>query len=324
MGKLGPRILLGLIFLVLLESYYIINLNNQVEILNRELSITKSDEIIDFEENISINNRYLDGEMKNIDNGDQIDDDCPCVGRTLTLIPFNDLDELTKKYKLNDKNSDNSKKLSKKELFIANVLPVIIENRTKLLATYESLLAIKEQNLTSDEDGEWLRALYSFYEIENGKLDELILAVKPHPISIILAQASLETAWGTSRFFLKSNNIFHVVSTDPNSERRIKTESDDDEVYFKIYESYIDSVDDYMATIARSPLYKIFRKKRHEIDDPFKLVEELGIYSALREEYVRRLKLTIRANNFQKYDNDENINNNIEILYKKGQEIEIE
>ncbi len=326
MGKLAPRILLGLMLLVLLESYYIINLNNQVEILNRELSITKSDEIIDFKENMPVNNRYLDGEMKNIDNGDQIDDDCPCVGRTLTLIPSNNLDELTKKYKLNDKNSDlqsdNSKKLSKKELFIATVLPVIIENRTKLLATYESLLAIKDHNLTSDEDGEWLKALYSFYEIENGKLDELLLAVKPHPISIILAQASLETAWGTSRFFLKGNNIFHVVSTDPNSERRIKTESDNDEVYFKIYESYIDSVDDYMATIARSPLYKTFRKKRQEIDDPFKLVEELGIYSALREEYVRRLKLTIKANNFQKYDTDENINNNIEILYKKGQEIE--
>ena len=104
--------------LVLLESYYIINLNNQVEILNRELSITKSDEIIDFKENMPVNNRYLDGEMKNIDNGDQIDDDCPCVGRTLTLIPSNNLDELTKKYKLNDKNSDlqsdNSKNYLKK------------------------------------------------------------------------------------------------------------------------------------------------------------------------------------------------------------------
>ncbi len=312
MKKLTNKILLGLLFLVLIESYVIVNLNGKLHRITKELFRLQSEDSID----ISNINDVIKEESDNKNNeADQLaENECPCQDKSIVLSPEINLNELLKRYKLNSAESQDTKsqnkKINKKDEFILTVLPVILENRNKLLATYENLIEIKKNNSISDEDNkEWLKTLYTFYGLEEGNIDELIFAVKPNPISLTLAQTALETGWGTSRFYLKGNNLFHIVSTDKNSEKRIKVDSDGDETYFKIYDSHIESVDDYMATIAVSPTYKNFRQKRKETDDPFELANELGSYSELKHEYIRRLKLTIKANNFQRY----NVNNSMEL-----------
>ncbi len=204
----------------------------------------------------------------------------------------------------------------KKERFINLVLPAVDESRRKLIAIHNNLLELRDSNLTL-QDEEYLKALYKVYRIKNGDFDELLLSVKPHPISVILAQAALESGWGTSRFFKEGNNIFGIWSFDSDDER-IKAQSSSD-VYLKKYDSYVESVDDYMALLGRTPQYSAFRKARAVSDDPIELIQHLEIYSELREEYVRRLRLVIEANNFEQYDKSEE-----ESLGENSREVEVE
>ncbi len=67
----------------------------------------------------------------------------------------------------------------------------------------------------------------------------------------------------------------------------------------------MESVDDYMVILGRSPKYEDFRKTRMTIDNPYELIKHLKIYSELRDEYVRRLRIVIQANNFTRFDNKE-------------------
>ena len=167
------------------------------------------------------------------------------------------------------------------------------------MVTYKNLLDLKDANLT-ESDKEYLDNLYKLYRIKDRDIDKLILAVKPHPISVILAQAALESGWGTSRFFREGSNIFGIWSFDENEER-IKAKGSNG-VYLKKYDSYVESVDDYMLILGRSPKYEEFRKARMETDDPNELIQYLKVYSELRDEYVRRLRIVIKANKFTKFD----------------------
>ena len=223
----------------------------------------------------------------------------------LAINPKIDFDSLQKRYKVKSRDEkDDLRKLStkeKKRRFIELVLPAIKESRDRLMVTYKNLLELKDSNLT-ESDREYLDNLYKLYRIQDRDIDKLILAVKPHPISVILAQAALESGWGTSRFFREGSNIFGIWSFDENEER-IKARGSNG-VYLKKYDSYVESVDDYMLILGRSPKYEEFRKARMETDDPYELIQYLKVYSELRDEYVRRLRIVIKANKFTKFDKE--------------------
>jgi Bax protein len=325
--KVDARIAYVLSIALLTSLYFVIDLNSRLNKAINEIVIIKSEEglIIDKSDNI-YKNMHQNGEEfkknsfaenKNISSFENSSSEefqnekeaiCENNNKFLLLSPKIDLDRLGQKYG-NDKEKilkNSNKKLSvqeKKEQFLELVLPAIKESRSKLLATYRNLLDMKDSNLTSIQDEEYLKRLYSLYKIRTGDIDSLLLAVKPHPISVILAQAALESGWGTSRFFREGNNIFGIWSFDDDDDR-IKAKSSQD-VYLKKYDSLVEAVDDYMAILGRTPRYEDFRKTRFNSEDAYELIKHLDLYSELREEYVNRLRLVIRANDFAKFDKDE-------------------
>ncbi|MEA3286556.1 MAG: glucosaminidase domain-containing protein [Candidatus Marinimicrobia bacterium] len=124
-----------------------------------------------------------------------------------------------------------------------------------------------------------------------------------HPTSIILAQASIESGWGTSRFFLQGRNLFGVWSFNKN-EQRIQTKGtrDGKHMYVKKYSTISESIEDYFKILARGGAYVRFRARRASTNNPYEIIKTLDKYCELREKYVVKLKNQISYNKFEKYD----------------------
>lgn len=188
----------------------------------------------------------------------------------------------------------------RKQKFIDIMLPAILISKSKLRAKRERATELLKEEELSTGDNIWLDKLKNTYRTEDP--DKLLLRLNDHPTSIVLAQAAIETGWGTSRFFREANNVFGVWSYDKNEPRIRASETRDGKaVYLKKYRSLIEAVDDYFITIGRGP-YTSFRKHRAINSDVKNLVNHLDTYSEISDEYVKRLHSMIDTNKLQKYD----------------------
>lgn len=143
--------------------------------------------------------------------------------------------------------------------------------------------------------------LKKIYKVKTDKA--LLRAIKPHPKSIAIAQAAMESAWATSKFFRKANNVFGVWSFNKNEPRIAAGEKRGTKtIWLKKYASIDDSIRDYYKNLGRSPYFKEFRKLKMQTDNPYKLVKKLDRYSELGPKYGKELTSMIKSNKFHLYD----------------------
>ena len=190
---------------------------------------------------------------------------------------------------------------NKKQAFINIMLPSILLAKHQLEEDRIKVLALeKKREPLSDEEERYLANLKKDYKCHTSK--ELLLRLSTHPTSIVLAQAAIESGWGTSRFYKEANNVFGVWSYSKN-EPRIKAMEDREgkSVYVRKYDALPESIISYFKTISRGP-YSEFRAAREKISEVSVLISYLEVYSELREEYVKRLDQLIQYNKFEKYD----------------------
>ena len=129
------------------------------------------------------------------------------------------------------------------------------------------------------------------------------MALKPHPISITLAQAAMESSWATSRFFREAYNIFGVWSFDEDEPRIAAGEKRGDKtIWVKKYSSIEEAIRDYYRTLARGNAFGEFRALREQTSDPHMLVKKLDKYSEKGAKYGEELSSIISFNKFQAYD----------------------
>jgi len=206
---------------------------------------------------------------------------------------------------INYTNTISLKKLQvkeKKEKFFHMILPAILISKANLKLKRERVLSLRtipEAELEED-DRDFLEELYSKYKTR--KITKLANRLKTHPVSIILAQAAIESAWGESRFFKKGNNIFGMWSYNRHEPRiKAKGTRKGKAIYVKKYPTLSDAIDDYFVVIGRGA-YKNFRKQRNITDNPLVLVKYLVNYCELREKYTTKLKNFIVYNKLRKFD----------------------
>jgi len=121
------------------------------------------------------------------------------------------------------------------------------------------------------------------------------------PMSLIMAQGALESAWGGSRFSLKRNNLFGVLIWDKTG--LVSDGQEDGKAYSGVaYDSLLDSVRAYILMINRAPAYRGLRDIREETMDSLVLANGLRSYSIRGNEYVADLSQIIRSNDLQIYD----------------------
>lgn len=186
----------------------------------------------------------------------------------------------------------------KKDRFYHFLVPVIQKVHKELELEYKTVMNdMRESKNLFKKD--------MLKKIHNVKSDEeLLMILKPHPQSIVLAQAAMESAWATSRFFMEANNVFGMWSSNKNEPRIAAAEKRDGikTIWLKKFDTIEDSVKAYYRLLAMGRAYKEFRKLRVLTDNPYELVEKLDKYSEIGELYGKTLARVIRYNKLIKYD----------------------
>ena len=85
------------------------------------------------------------------------------------------------------------------------------------------------------------------------------------PISIIIAMAGIESAWGTSRFAREGNALFGVRTWDLKNTPHMKAKGNPDATWgVKKYKTKCQSVKDMIRILNTHPAYELFRDVRAE------------------------------------------------------------
>jgi Bax protein len=185
----------------------------------------------------------------------------------------------------------------KKARFKNLIIPAVNEVYDELTVQYLDV----SESLISGNNNDIIERLKIEYKAESD--NELLMALKPHPKSIAIAQAAMESSWATSRFFNEANNIFGVWSFDKDEPRIAALKKRGDKtIWLKKYPSVKASVKDYYRTLGRSAAFEKFRQLRLKTDNPFSLVKRLDRYSEKGAEYGDELTSIIKFNDFNSYD----------------------
>ncbi|MES2731041.1 MAG: glucosaminidase domain-containing protein [Bacteroidota bacterium] len=192
-----------------------------------------------------------------------------------------------------------------KQKFIDLMLPAILVAKFNLDQKHNRIKHLTKKGWRkvtwTPDDSTFVQTELQRYQATN--ISQLEKKIKPHPASLVLAQAALESGWGTSGFFLEANNVFGVWSF-REDEDRIETSArrGKQKVYLRRYDNLSLSIEDYYETIGRVPAYRTFRKKRFENENPYALLPQLHAYSELGRRYTKRLRAVIHDNRLTRYD----------------------
>lgn len=193
----------------------------------------------------------------------------------------------------------------RKQQFIDQVLPAILivkyqmENKSKKVTRI--MRKIEEDIPLKKNEKEYADSLVKRFRAKS--YENLLIRMTPQPTSLVLAQAALESGWGSSRFALEGNNLFGIWAS-PKDQNVIKSlfKRSEHQIYLKKYPNVAESIDHYFLTIGRNNAYRKFRSERYKRADVFQLIESLDSYSERGSEYTNELKKMIEWNNLQEYD----------------------
>ena len=204
-----------------------------------------------------------------------------------------------------------------KKKFVRTVLPLIINENQKILSVRNNLLLLKNK-LSSNyslnkSELEILKKLSNSHKIKfnnSHKLDvinNLLKKVDIIPNSIVLAQAAIESGWGSSRFAQDFNALFGEYTYD-NDKGVVPLERENGENHLiKAFNSYNSSVESYFNNINSHYAYEQFRelrkvmRERNNFSNVTLLVDKLDTY-AEDENYIQTIRSVIKNNNFEIFD----------------------
>ncbi|MFT5660514.1 MAG: Bax protein [Sulfurimonas sp.] len=193
---------------------------------------------------------------------------------------------------------DNMSTGMKKERFYHLVVPAVERVHSQLLDFYTRV----KSDIDNKRRPTKLKRLREQHKASTNL--ELLQALKPHPPSIVIAQAAMESAWATSRFFREANNVFGMWSKNPK-ESRIAAgmkRADGRTIWLRKFYSIEDSVREYYKLMGKGKHFKAFRKIRYETDDVHEIVKKLDKYSEIGHLYGEELSAMIRFNKLTHYD----------------------
>ena len=221
-------------------------------------------------------------------------------------------EEIKKSSKISIKNNfENFSLQERKKNFITALLPIIQKANQDILEKRIFFFKIEKKiqnNNLNVLEAAILKKLFNEFRIQNNDLTELKKRIDIVPISLAIAQAAIESGWGTSRFALEGNAYFgqKVIGVKVNGIR--PTDSENPLIKVRTFENLDDSVKAYLNNLNTHFAYKNFRKSRNELRSFGKtlegriLVNQLKQYSELGNEYIYNVKKIIKTNNLSKFD----------------------
>lgn len=190
----------------------------------------------------------------------------------------------------------------RKRLFIKAMLPSLlaenerlIERRARLVDLFE---ARRAGHMLLDSERRWLGQLAERYGSGAEDEDELLRRVDVVPPSLALAQAALESGWGTSRGAQHGHSMFGHMAVSADPARSV----------LRQFDSMPEAIAAYVHNLNTHRAYAAFRdtrarqRARDLPADGHALAGALLRYSERGDSYVRDVRALIRANRLDDFD----------------------
>lgn len=200
--------------------------------------------------------------------------------------------------------------VERKEAFFSYFAPLMQQANAAILEDRQEVKEACAGDGTPSADIDDLAEKYRVAETApegTSMCDKLLDRVDIVPVSLALAQAANESAWGTSRFAQEGNNFFGQwcfqkgCGIVPNSRDSGKNHE------VATFDSPAESVEKYMLNLNRHDAYEPLRdiraslRTRDEAVTGVKLTHGLNRYSERGEEYGKELRSMILYNKLNEY-----------------------
>ena len=196
-----------------------------------------------------------------------------------------------------------------KEQFIKIVLPLILASNEEII---QRRAAIRRAYDRQDAItlGKWAK-LYKLPPenlVSKGFLNDLLARADVIPVPLALAQAAIESGWGTSRFARQGNALFGQWAWQEDVGIKPLNASNKNAVV-RSFPNLLGSVRAYMHNLNTHQAYQGLRDSRKRLakmpkeDKANVLVGHLHNYAEIGTKYVKDLKIVMRKNNMRHYAN---------------------
>ncbi|MEA2102570.1 MAG: glucosaminidase domain-containing protein [Thermodesulfobacteriota bacterium] len=197
----------------------------------------------------------------------------------------------------------------RKMRFLHILLPLVLKSNEKVISQRKAIQEIQKTSWWMTK-GEKLRldqiaAEYGIdADVPDEAMDALLERVNVLPVSLVLAQAAIESGWGTSRFALEGNNLFGLRRG--KGEGMVPYRQKKGSVFrVSVFSDLQSCVDYYLWNINTYPAYKELREIRAASSLPYDsivLAKGLEFYSEQGQVYVEKVRGMIRYNRLKTYD----------------------
>lgn len=195
-------------------------------------------------------------------------------------------------------------------LFVQALLPLVLQANEEILLERERLIVLSSipEMARSHAEQVWLLQLAERYKTEPSAFEELLRRVDVVPPSLALAQAAVESGWGTSRFAQEANAVFGQWTYEASQGIAPAEAKETNRHYIRAFEGLTESVTSYLINLNSHFAYASFRNRRKIMRDrignldPLALANTLLNYSEQRGDYVNAVRLVIERYKLTDYD----------------------
>lgn len=198
----------------------------------------------------------------------------------------------------------------RKALFIKALLPIVLEVNERILAERDHLVRLHERHATSRSlsviERMWLAEVADRYGTDPSNFVELLKRVDVVPPSMAIAQAGVESGWGTSYAARVGNALFGQIQ--PTGRHSVKVPWKPGPAMPQPFQSVADSVEAYFLNLNTHFAYADFRSERARLRasstelDGYHLIGQLRRYSELGQGYINFVRIVIRENRLSDFD----------------------
>ncbi len=197
----------------------------------------------------------------------------------------------------------------RKQRFLEFLVPAVERVNVEVRQRRERILRIGERHergTLPDADRQWLEGMAQRYRVKADSTDARIKALKRRvdtlPGALVIAQAAIESAWGTSRFAREGNNLFGEWCFTAGCGLVPLRRSEGATHEVRWFPSVIHSIRSYVHNLNSHPAYEEVRQRRAAArgagrqPNAIDLAAGLEKYSERGALYVEDVRTVIRAN----------------------------
>jgi len=185
----------------------------------------------------------------------------------------------------------------RKQLFLKIMLPIVL----KINEEIKEEAKLFEKVLMGSASPESVSHLLEKYELDELDSEIIRFRVRPVPVWQALAQAALESGWGTSRFAMHANNLMGEQVFEPGSGLLPNNRPKDAVYEIRVFRSLMAALRRYVTNLNTHASYEKYRLLRARTGD-IRILEGLRYYSIERDAYIEKLELMINHEGLLRYE----------------------